>query len=149
MNTRMAEKSSVARERILLKQPDPVSAFPRQMHTLPLSWLSLSVGKRLLIVALSYGLGVAGLWFLFPSSPVCLSVQDAGPGIPAEELPLLFEKFVRLKRDLAGSTRGTGLGLYICKQLVEAMGGRIWVESSGHLGEGSRFCVTLPPFSHP
>ncbi len=81
------------------------------------------------------------------SSPVCLSVQDAGPGIPAEELPLLFEKFVRLKRDQAGSTRGTGLGLYICKQLVEAMGGRIWVESSGHLGEGSRFCVTLPPFS--
>ena len=81
--------------------------------------------------------------------PVCLSVQDAGPGIPAEELPLLFEKFVRLKRDLAGSTRGTGLGLYICKQLVEAMGWRIWVESSGHLGEGSRFCVTLPPFSPP
>jgi len=82
-----------------------------------------------------------------PSSPVCLSVQDAGPGIPSEELSLLFEKFVRLKHDLAGSTRGTGLGLYICKQLVEAMGGRIWVESSGHLGEGSRFCVTLPPFS--
>src|SRR5258708_14902997 len=49
-----------------MKQPDRVSAFPRQMHTLPLSWLSLSVGKRLLIVALSYGLGVAGLWFLFP-----------------------------------------------------------------------------------
>jgi signal transduction histidine kinase len=84
-----------------------------------------------------------------PSSPVCLSVQDAGPGIPAEELPLLFEKFVRLKRDLAGTTRGTGLGLYICKRLVEAMGGCIWVESSGRLGEGSRFCVTLPPFSPP
>src|SRR5260370_37681879 len=49
-----------------MKQPDRVSAFPRQMHTLPLSWLSLSVGKRLLIVALSYGLGVAGVWFLFP-----------------------------------------------------------------------------------
>jgi signal transduction histidine kinase len=82
------------------------------------------------------------------TSPVCLSVQDAGPGIPAEELPLLFEKFVRLKRDLAGSTRGTGLGLYICKQLVEAMGGRIWVESSGRMGEGSRFCVTLSPLLH-
>ena len=82
-----------------------------------------------------------------PSSPVCLSVQDAGPGIPAEELPLLFEKFVRLKRDLAGPTRGMGLGLYICKQLIEAMGGRIWVESPGCLGEGSRFCVTLSPFS--
>jgi signal transduction histidine kinase len=84
-----------------------------------------------------------------PTLPVCLSVQDAGPGIPAEELPLLFEKFVRLQRDLAGSMRGTGLGLYICKQLVEAMGGRIWVESSGRQGEGSRFCVVLPPFSLP
>jgi len=82
-----------------------------------------------------------------PSSPVCLAIQDAGPGIPAEELPLLFEKFVRLKRDVAGTTRGTGLGLYLCKRMVEAMQGRIWVESSGRPGEGSRFCVTLPPFS--
>lgn len=78
------------------------------------------------------------------SASVALSVEDAGPGIPPEELPLLFEKFVRLKRDLAGNRRGTGLGLYICKSLVEAMGGRIWVESSGRLGEGSRFCITLP-----
>ncbi len=82
-----------------------------------------------------------------PSSPVYLSIQDAGPGIPLEELPLLFEKFVRLKRDLASTTRGLGLGLYICKQLVEAMKGRIWVESSGCPGEGCRFCLTLPPVS--
>jgi signal transduction histidine kinase len=80
-----------------------------------------------------------------PSSPVLLSVQDAGPGIPPEELPLLFERFVRLKRDLAGPIRGTGLGLYISKCLVEAMGGKIWAESSGRAGEGSRFCLTLPP----
>jgi signal transduction histidine kinase len=80
-----------------------------------------------------------------PSSPVLLSVQDAGPGIPPEELPLLFERFVRLKRDLAGPIRGTGLGLYICKCLVEAMGGKIWAESTGCAGEGSRFCLTLPP----
>jgi signal transduction histidine kinase len=84
-----------------------------------------------------------------PSSMVCLSVQDEGPGIPADELPLLFEKFVRLKRDLAGSMRGAGLGLYICKQLIEAMGGRIWVESSGREGMGSRFCLTLPPVPPP
>jgi signal transduction histidine kinase len=84
-----------------------------------------------------------------PSSPVCLSIQDAGPGIPPEELPLLFEKFVRLKRDLAGSRPGMGLGLYICKQFVEAMKGRIWAESSGCTGEGSRFCLTLPPFTFP
>lgn len=80
------------------------------------------------------------------SSPVCLSVRDAGPGIPPEELPMLFEKFVRLKRDLGGPIRGTGLGLYICRHLIEAMGGRIWVESSGHAGEGSRFCMTLSPY---
>lgn len=80
-----------------------------------------------------------------PASHVCLCVQDEGPGIPADELPLLFEKFVRLKRDLAGSTRGTGLGLYICKQLMEAMGGRIWVESSVHENMGSRFCLSLLP----
>jgi signal transduction histidine kinase len=82
-----------------------------------------------------------------PASPVYLSVQDAGPGIPAEEIPLLFEKFVRLKRDQVGSKQGTGLGLYICEQLVQAMGGRIWVESPSSEGIGSRFCITLPPFS--
>src|SRR5438874_7883243 len=49
-----------------MKQPDRVRAFLRQMRTLPLSWLSLSRGKRLLIVMLSYWLGVAGLLFLFP-----------------------------------------------------------------------------------
>lgn len=80
-------------------------------------------------------------------SPVCLTIQDAGPGIPPDEMPLLFEKFVRLKRDLTSSTRGTGLGLYISKQLIEAMGGRIWVESSGREGEGSRFCLLLSPVS--
>jgi signal transduction histidine kinase len=84
-----------------------------------------------------------------PSSPVYLSVQDAGPGIPPEELPLLFEKFVRLKRDLGGPTRGTGLGLYICKCLIKAMGGSIWAESSGCVGKGSRFCITLPPIPSP
>jgi signal transduction histidine kinase len=45
---------------------------------------------------------------------------------------------------MSGAVRGTGLGLYICKLLVEAMGGDIWVESSGLSGEGSRFCFTLP-----
>ena len=77
-------------------------------------------------------------------SLVCVSIQDAGPGIPPTEAPLIFGKFVRLKRDLVGSVRGTGLGLYISKQLVESMGGNIWVESSGVAGQGSRFSFTLP-----
>ncbi len=73
---------------------------------------------------------------------VTISIQDAGPGIPLVEQQQLFEKFSRLKRDLASPIRGTGLGLYICKQLVERMGGRIWVESSGRPGDGSCFCFT-------
>jgi signal transduction histidine kinase len=76
-------------------------------------------------------------------SQVCVRVQDAGPGIPPQQQALLFQKFVRLKRDLLGPVRGTGLGLYICKQLVEVMHGEIWVESSGKQGEGSCFCFTL------
>ncbi len=78
------------------------------------------------------------------TAQVLLCIQDEGLGIPSDELPQLFEKFVRLKRDIAGTTRGTGLGLYTCKHLIEAMQGCIWVESSGCKGEGSRFCLTLP-----
>ncbi|GCE06912.1 sensor histidine kinase [Dictyobacter aurantiacus] len=78
------------------------------------------------------------------SSFVNIHIRDEGPGIPADELSLIFEKFVRLKRDIGGPTRGTGLGLYICKQLMEAMGGRIWVESSGQPDQGSCFCLSLP-----
>ncbi len=83
------------------------------------------------------------------SSQICIAVKDEGPGIPPDELPLLFGKFVRLQRHLSGSIRGTGLGLYISKRMVEAMQGRIWVESSGHEGEGSRFCFTLPTVHDP
>ncbi len=75
---------------------------------------------------------------------VCISVKDTGPGIPPDEIPQLFQRFARLERDMSGTVRGTGLGLYVCKQLVEAMNGKIWVESTGVAGEGSRFCFTLP-----
>ena len=78
------------------------------------------------------------------AADVCISVKDSGPGIPPDEIPLLFGQFVRLKRDLVGPVRGTGLGLYISKNIVEAMGGRMWVESAGIPGQGSRFCFTLP-----
>ncbi len=79
------------------------------------------------------------------SSPsVCISVKDSGPGIPPDDISLLFEKFGRLKRDISGPIRGVGLGLYISKQLIEAMDGHIWIESSGIAGQGSRFYFTLP-----
>lgn len=75
---------------------------------------------------------------------VRICVKDNGPGIPPDEIQNLFQRFVRLERDVSGTVRGTGLGLYVCKQLVEAMGGKIWIESTGIAGEGSRFCFTLP-----
>ena len=75
---------------------------------------------------------------------VILSVRDHGLGIPPTDQLRLFHRFVRLERDMNSPTRGSGLGLYISQQLVIAMGGRIWVESSGIEGEGSIFKVALP-----
>jgi signal transduction histidine kinase len=75
---------------------------------------------------------------------VQFSARDYGFGVPPRDIPKLFNRFVRLERDIAGSTRGTGVGLYMCRVLVEAMGGRIWVESRGISGEGSTFSFVLP-----
>jgi signal transduction histidine kinase len=75
---------------------------------------------------------------------VRISVIDRGWGIPPEKQAVIFDKFVRLERDLHGDVRGSGLGLYITQQLVEAMNGTITVESSGVRNEGSTFSFTLP-----
>jgi signal transduction histidine kinase len=73
-----------------------------------------------------------------------IAVRDHGLGIPPEQIPLLFNRFMRLPRDLASKTPGTGLGLYLCRVMTVAMGGRIWVESAGTPGDGSTFYVELP-----
>ncbi len=73
-----------------------------------------------------------------------IAVQDHGFGIPPNEIPLLFQKFVRLPRDLGSTIVGNGLGLFACKEIAEALGGEIWVESTGVAGEGSTFFVRLP-----
>ena len=69
-----------------------------------------------------------------------VAIVDSGPGIAAWEMPLLFEKFRQTSS--AKSGQGTGLGLVICRHLVEAHGGRIWAESDGKTG--SRFVFRLP-----
>ena len=69
-------------------------------------------------------------------------VRDPGLGIPAAEQRRIFEKFYRLDPDMTQGIGGTGLGLYICRELVRRVGGRIWVESRE--GEGSTFYVEVP-----
>jgi signal transduction histidine kinase len=83
-----------------------------------------------------------------PPPLVEITVRDYGLGIPPEQLPLLFQRFVRLPRDLASSTIGNGLGLYLCRLYATAMGGRIWVESTGEEGQGSIFHLRLPVPPH-
>ena len=71
-----------------------------------------------------------------------VSIADQGRGIPAEELPSVFDRMYRIEQRLTPEVGGVGLGLAICKGLVEAHGGRIWVESE--VGKGSTFYFTLP-----
>lgn len=75
---------------------------------------------------------------------VIIAVKDHGFGVPPEEQQRLFERFVRLERDMNSPVRGAGLGLFICRRLLEAMGGQVWLESSGQPGEGSIFSFALP-----
>jgi len=70
------------------------------------------------------------------------AVRDEGLGIPYEEQARIFEKFHRLDPDMTRGVGGSGLGLYICKGLVERMDGEIWVESRP--GRGSTFIFELP-----
>ena len=75
---------------------------------------------------------------------VSVSISDQGRGIPAHQLPHLFERSSLRNRDDRNNTpQGNGLGLAICKGIVEAHGGRIWAESAG-AGNGARFTFTVP-----
>ena len=73
---------------------------------------------------------------------VVISVKDTGIGIPAEDMSHLFQKFYRVDNVDTRQIGGTGLGLYLCRRLAEAMGGRIWAESE--YKKGSTFYVELP-----
>jgi signal transduction histidine kinase len=70
-----------------------------------------------------------------------VSVADSGPGIPAAEIPVLFERFGQAEEGRRSRVAGTGLGLLICRRVLEAHGGHIWVESEP--GCGARFVFRL------
>jgi signal transduction histidine kinase len=71
-----------------------------------------------------------------------IRVCDTGKGIPAEDVPRIFDKFYQSSYHRQERQQGTGLGLTIARHIVEAHGGKIWAES--RMGEGATFVVTLP-----
>ncbi len=76
------------------------------------------------------------------SEVVQLYVRDTGPGIAQEDIPHLFQKFYRVDNSATRTIGGTGLGLFICRKIIELYKGRIWVESQS--GQGSTFYINLP-----
>ena len=94
-------------------------------------------------VKYSFGSGRVDLRLEPRGKNVRIAVSDRGVGIPQSEQQRVFEKFYRLYPNMSRGVGGTGLGLYICRELVRRMGGRIWVESRE--GGGATFFVELPP----
>jgi two-component system phosphate regulon sensor histidine kinase PhoR len=120
--------------------PDsPVAADPDAMN---------QVFGNLIENALKYGKGskrirVGARLLESETAPeIEFTVQDFGPGIASEHLDRIFERFYRVDKGRSREAGGTGLGLAIVKHIVQAHGGRIWVESE--LGAGATFHFTLP-----
>lgn len=145
--------ASEVRERLLRQYEDKAVQIDVNIPTgLPLVWADEDrIGQVLLNLA-----GNA-LQHTFPGGRVEISarksdgevqvaVTDTGEGIAAEHLPHLFTRFYRADKSRARALGGSGIGLTIARHLVEAHGGKIWVESEG-LGKGSRFSFTIPTAS--
>lgn len=93
-------------------------------------------------ISYTYPGGMVEVIIDYNDKEVITHIKDTGEGIPKEALSKLFTKFFRVAGKLAQGSKGTGLGLYIAKAIVEMHGGKIWVESE--LGKGSQFSFSLP-----
>lgn len=86
--------------------------------------------------------GKVTIWLEKTETEIITHVTDTGEGIPQEAIPNLFTKFFRVAGTLTKSTKGTGLGLYVSKSIVQLHHGKIWVEST--YGSGSTFSFSIP-----
>jgi signal transduction histidine kinase len=77
---------------------------------------------------------------------VALEVEDDGPGIPAAEQSLVWERFYKVNKARTGGENGMGLGLAIAKEIITSSGGRIWLTSTK--GQGSIFGFMLPKIAN-
>jgi signal transduction histidine kinase len=87
--------------------------------------------------------GAINLAVKMDGNTVVIHVKDTGYGIPAEDLPFIFDRFYRVRNNDVKDIEGNGLGLAIAKSIIEKHGGQISVESKP--GKGSCFTITLPP----
>ncbi len=93
-------------------------------------------------IAHSPGGGTVEVTLVKTGGAACVSVRDFGTGIPKDQLDKIFERFHQVSDKAAKRTGGSGLGLSICKLIVELHDGKIWVESEE--GKGSTFSFSLP-----
>ncbi len=82
------------------------------------------------------------------SNYIIFTVRDEGKGIPPDKIERIFERFYQVDKGSASARKGAGIGLALCKRIVEAHDGRIWAESAGE-GQGSTFFVSLPTNNTP
>lgn len=122
--------------------------FNRPQDTTPLVWADAfrisQVVTNLLANAINYTQENGNISIALQKNEheLQVSVADNGPGIPQDALPKLFTKFFRVSGVLEQGSKGTGLGLYITKSIIEMHHGRIWAESE--FGKGATFIFTLP-----
>ena len=93
-------------------------------------------------IAYTHTGGSIHVWIEQKDKEIITHVRDTGHGIPPEAISHLFKKFFRVSGSLEQGSKGTGLGLYICKEILTLHKGKIWVESQ--VGKGSTFSFSLP-----
>jgi signal transduction histidine kinase len=141
-------KTLIDEKRLLKKVRDTnINIRFKEVENLPIVNCDVSkiteVISNLLDNAISYSSNDIDVAVVVKEKNVLLSVKDSGIGIKKELLDKLFQRFTRLENAKKTRPDGTGLGLYVCKQMVEAHSGKIWVESDGEK-KGSTFFVSLP-----
>jgi len=130
-----AEASHVELNFYFKEQASPVFTDP--------SLIKLVV-ENLIDNAIRYikGPGKVEIKLTMENKRVLFSIKDTGVGIPQKDKKYIFQKFFRAENVLKERTRGSGLGLYVCKSIIENLGGRIWFKSEE--GKGTTFYFTLP-----
>ena len=140
LDLRPTELGALLRERagprvVVRTPPEPVHVEVDEARV-------AQVVHHLLDNALKYSEGDVAVELADAGDVVEVAVVDSGPGIFSGDVPHLFERFRQLDGTSTRGHGGVGIGLYICRRVVESMGGRIWCES--RLGVGSRFVFSLP-----